>query len=112
MKIKRGVSLRGVQWQMWLAALVVDRVYQTLGYGEVVITSGSEGEHRHDTHADGYALDFRNRDVPPAKRQELCIRCQESLDRELGPGYQFVVETNPDHNHCEYDPRVTIGAVA
>ena len=105
MKLKPGVSLRGCKWQVWLMSIVVDDVYKSLGYGEVVLTSGSDGKHKHPTHGLGYAADYRNRDVPSSKREALAQACRDALLKRLGSGYQFIVETNPDHNHGEYDPR-------
>lgn len=67
--------------------------------GQAYITSACEGEHGPGSlHPHGYALDFRIRDIPNAKRPALA----EAVSEALGDDYDVVLE--PTHLHVEYDP--------
>ena len=92
MKVKKGVSLRGVKWQMFLACILAEGVFVRRNY-ELVITSGSEGKHVHDTHADGYAVDWRSRDIPKAEWSDIAVAVRTILP----PGYDVVVESVQFH---------------
>ncbi len=107
MKVKRGVSLRGIKWQIFLACIVAESVYNRSGY-ELIITSGSEGIHKFDTHADGWGVDWRTQFVPPipVDVQKAIVK---QIQDELGSEYDVILES--DHIHCEYDPRITKGGV-
>ena len=102
MKFKRGVSIRGMQWQTFLMLVIVDGVHKAMFKTEATVTSGTEGVHKHDTHGLGYAGDVRSRDHTPEQRIKFVAR----VNAELPAGYQFIHETGPDHYHGEYDPRV------
>ncbi len=102
MKFKKGVSLRGMKWQTFYAMAIVDQILVDLGYGQLVVTSGTEGEHKYHTHGLGYAFDGRNRDIPKAERAAVV----KAVQTELGPDYNFIEEFGPDHFHGEYDPKV------
>lgn len=98
MQIKPGVTLAGVQWQMFVAAIKVEEVYD---HYEVacVITSGCDGKHMPTSlHYTGHALDFRTREFPVEALQEVRAR----LKAVLGPDYDVVLEK--DHFHVEFDP--------
>jgi hypothetical protein len=98
MKLKPGVKLEGVQWQMFDAAIKVEEVYNNLGH-ELTITSASEGHHGpRSLHYKGRALDFRTRTVPLSQRQKIL----KSVKAKLGPDFDVVLEK--DHLHLELDP--------
>lgn len=98
-KIKDGVSLKGVLWQMFDAAVRVEVCYQAIGL-ECVITAGSDGQHmKGSLHYRGLALDFRKRTVPIAVRPKLL----KAIRQALGPDYDVIDES--DHFHVEYDPK-------
>ena len=108
MKLKEGASLRGVQWQMFYAALIIEGVLQKSGY-ECVITSGTDGQHGvgpskpgkadKTLHDDGLALDIRNRTIPVPEREPI----RKDIAQALGPDYDVVLEK--DHFHLEFDPK-------
>lgn len=102
MKFKRGVSLRGMQWEAFYLLVIVAGVHKKMFGKEVVVTSGTEGVHKHATHGLGYAGDFRSRDHSVEER----LAFVRAVRAELPPGYEFFHETGPDHYHGEFDPRV------
>jgi hypothetical protein len=98
MTLKPGVSLKGVRWQMFEAAVRVEGCYEKLGL-ECVITSGTDGQHiKGSLHYKGLALDFRKRTVPVAMRPKLL----KAIRQALGPDYDVLEES--DHVHVELDP--------
>jgi hypothetical protein len=101
MLVKKGASLRGCKWQVWYMSLMVDAYMKKNGYGEAILTSGSEGKHKHNTHGLGYAGDYRNHHIAKSRRAQIAKDIQELLGKE----YNFIEEFNPDHFHGEYDPR-------
>jgi hypothetical protein len=99
LKLKSGVSLKGVQWELFEAAIKVEDAYNALGH-ECVITSGTDGEHMHKSlHYKGLALDFRTRTVPAAQRMKIL----KSVKAKLGPSFDVILER--DHLHIELDPK-------
>ena len=97
MKLKEGVNLEGVAWQMFKAAVIAEAVFAKYG-SELVITSANDGKHGdHTLHHKGLALDIRTWHI--AGREGPVI---EDLKRELGDAYDVVLES--DHIHLEYDP--------
>lgn len=101
MKVKDGVKLEGVKWQMFWASIVVEGCFAKLGL-ECVITGGSEEAGRDPKktlHDDGLALDYRQRTVPVAMRPKLF----KAIRQALGPDYDVVNES--DHFHVEFDPK-------
>lgn len=103
MKLKQGVSLRGMKWQTFYMLIIVDGVHKRMFSKEVVVTSGTEGEHKHDTHGLGYAGDCRSRDHTTEQRDAFV----KAVKKELPEGYEFFHEMAPAHYHGEYDPRAT-----
>lgn len=98
MELKLGVSVRGLQPQMALAALVAEGIYVRLGH-PCVITSGSDGKHMDTSlHYKGLALDFRLPGMPPTN-----FLCVQLLKTALGAEYDVVLED--DHVHVEHDPK-------
>lgn len=97
MKIKDGVNLEGVSWQMFKAAILAEKVYEKFG-AELVITSGTDGKHgTHSLHYKGLALDFRTWNLNGRETEVTA-----ELKKELGEEYDVVLEG--DHIHCEWDP--------
>jgi hypothetical protein len=97
-KIKDGVILEGVQWQVFSAAIIVEAVLKTFGV-ELVITSCKDGKHMPKSlHYSGLAFDARSRELAPQFQVSAC----EEMKRRLGPDYDVVLEK--DHFHIEYDP--------
>lgn len=102
MQVKEGVVLIGVQWQMFWASIIVEKVYD---HYEVpcVITSGVDGVHHgngtDDTlHYKGLALDYRTREF----RAVDLPKVRAEIAAALGPNYDVVLEK--DHLHVEFDP--------
>lgn len=98
MKLKDStVSLKGVQWQMFHAAVIAEGIYEKYG-AELVITSANDGKHGKNTlHDDGLALDLRTWSL---QGREVEVAAQ--LQKALGDEYDVVLEA--DHLHIEWDP--------
>lgn len=98
MKLKAGVSLEGAQWQIWYAAIIVERVLLEQFGAELWITSVCDGKHRKDSlHYKGLAFDVRTWGI---KGRELQVVA--ALKKALGPDYDVVLEAT--HIHIEFDP--------
>lgn len=83
--LKTGVNLHSIDGRLIHAANQVALIYTDMGY-ECWITSAREGRHKHDPmrgsiskHFYGRAMDFRTRNVPKARRQELFERINDLL---------------------------------
>ena len=99
MKLKLGVKLTGVQWQMFVAAIKVEYILEKYGQ-ECVITSGTDGQHSPlSLHYRGWALDFRTTSLPKLHYGIVTAEIRAAL----GPDYDAVFES--DHLHVEYDPK-------
>lgn len=99
MKLKDGVNLQGVCWQVFSAAIVVEAVLQTFGT-ELVITSCLDGTHMPlSLHYKGLAFDARSHDLAP----QFQTHARDEMKKRLGPDYDVVLEK--DHFHIEYDPK-------
>jgi len=95
-KLKDGVSLVGVQWQMFKAAIIAEAVYREYGT-ELVITSANDGKHKEGSlHYKGLALDLRTWTL---NGREVMVHAK--LQRALGDQYDVVLEK--DHIHVEWD---------
>ena len=98
MKLKPGVNLSGVQWQMFYAAVVAEEIYKKFG-AELVITSANDGKHGDKTlHHKGLALDLRTWNL-----NGRAMEVTAELNKALGGYYQAVLEK--DHIHLEWDER-------
>lgn len=96
---KSSVSLVGVQWQLFKAAIEVEPVFKNAG-SELTITSGTDGKHMESSlHYKGLALDFRTRDINPSIIPRVAASCREVL----GPDFDVVQEK--DHIHIEFQPK-------
>jgi len=101
--LKAGVSLRNLQPQALLAAIVADQVFAAHAVwhpgGErlCVITSANDSKHKPNSlHPKGLALDIRTRTV--ANAEVLA----EIIGHHLGPDFDVIAES--DHIHVEWDP--------
>ena len=105
--LKPGVRLLGLSPQMVFAHTVVAALWWEWGLGDLVVTSGAEGNHtnapRPSGHYAGNALDYRTNDLPAT---ETVI--QDKLREALGPDFLVLGEnggTPEEHLHVEYLPR-------
>ncbi len=97
-KLKQSVDPGCITGAMVLAAQVVEGVFESHGY-ELVITSVCDGHRTGSSlHPSGFAIDFRTRHVPNAKRPALA----EAVSEALGDAFDVVLES--DHLHVEFDP--------
>jgi hypothetical protein len=103
MRIKVGVVTEGVEAPTWYAVGVVEGCYVDHGY-ELTVTSMKDGhENRpHSLHNLGLAFDGRTRNIP---QSTLEIIYKQAVARLNPLGYDVILETNPPHLHCEYQPK-------
>lgn len=98
MKIKQGVSIKGLRPEMLLGIYIVDPIIESYGQ-EAVITSCTDGKHKKGSrHYIGLASDFRTWTLDSP---EKCVR---AMQEALGNEFDVILET--DHIHIEYDPEV------
>lgn len=99
LKIKPGVSLKGVQPQVLPIMLIAAAIYQGFGL-DAVVTSGTDGRHREGSlHYRGLALDLRSNNLTA----EQAASVGRQLRAALGAEYDVVIEG--DHIHVEFDPK-------
>lgn len=95
-RFKYSARLEGLQPEMVLADIEVNRLWSTMGMVPMV-TSANDSEHREGSrHYDGYALDYRTRDIPDYLVQPLV----KILKKHLAPLFRVILEE--DHIHIEY----------
>ena len=103
LSLKETVSLIGLQPETGIGIAVAEGVYSAHGV-PLVLTSVTDGKHRAvDTlHPKGYAFDCR---LPSKYSTHGTINTDvfRSLQIELGPEWDVVLEV--DHIHVEYDPK-------
>ena len=101
MKIKPGVSIRGIRPELVHAAVTAYVIYQQLpGKPELVITCCTDGEHgRKSLHYVGQAIDIRSRDMGIQVALDAVTKLREAL------GHEFDAVTETDHIHIEYQPK-------
>jgi len=107
LSLKHGVSLKGLQPQMVLAAEIVYGAYRDSGTPDCVITAGSDGQHMQGSlHYKGCALDFRThglREVGVDPRA-LTVKIREAL----GPNFDVLLEhplAPEEHIHVEWQEK-------
>lgn len=99
LRIKPGVRIHGMRAELALAATIIAGVFAPLGL-DAVITAGIDGQHaRGSFHYLGLAFDFRTRDLPAEKVQEVLAEIQACL------GEDFDVLFEADHIHVEFQPK-------
>jgi hypothetical protein len=83
---------------VWAHAIPI--IKEVVGYwGDVVITSGLDS-HETGLHPKEYAVDIRIWYIPEAVRERVRV----ILAERLGPAFDVLYETDPEHYHVEYDP--------
>ena len=103
-KIKEGVSTKGIQPEMIIGLMIVEQAYAFFDLN-TVITSGTEGfegdgiHKKGSLHHKGLALDFRKRIVPEVYRAVFL----ETLQRRLGR--EFDVVDSGTCYHVEFDTK-------
>ncbi len=99
MKLKGGVSTRGLRNELLFALLVASEAFTKAG-SELTITSAADGIHAYRSrHYDGAAFDFRIHHLS----KELIDRIVAEIRSSLNADYDVVLEI--DHGHVEYDPK-------
>lgn len=99
MKIKRGVSIAGIQPETVVALLVAEGVF---GHHKatLTVTSCTDSKHgRASLHYVGFAIDLRTRDIPQGVVGDIA----EDLRNFLGDQYDVVREDT--HLHVEFQPK-------
>jgi uncharacterized protein YcbK (DUF882 family) len=101
MKLKPGVSLKGIQPETAIAMFVVDGVYKRVAGIEMTVTAGTDGVHKEGSlHYVGLAFDSRTKDVSPEKLDLLLQEIRTALG-----GMEFDIVMESDHLHCEFQPK-------
>lgn len=102
--IKQTAKLRGIRPEMAIAHIEVMFVYHKLGF-DCVFTEGTGGKHsRASLHYVGQAIDYRVKNVPRNRWEELARLIKESLNDE----FDVVLETSvkdQEHIHVECQPK-------
>ncbi len=99
-KLKSGVSLKGLKPEMHVGLNIVNSVYQEMGY-HTIVTSCNDGKHsRGSLHYVGLAIDFRTRHM---KDQTEKKHLRDRAAKALGKEFDTVLEV--DHLHVEYQPK-------
>lgn len=110
-RLKAGVSLRGMRPEVLFAINVADPVYARYEV-ECVVTAGADSEHsRGSLHYVGLAADLRTQHLGLTMEQKLAIR--EELEKRLGSEYDVVLEdpNGPkEHIHVEFQPKGALNA--
>ena len=98
-RLKEGVKLSQLTPHSVLAIMITASIYERLGADEFVVTSGSDGKHKHNSkHYVGDAFDCRIWTLPKDHREVAAKLIQDAL------GDDFDVLFKPTHIHVEYDP--------
>jgi hypothetical protein len=101
MRLKQGVSLKKIQPQVALAAIIINDIYEQYDI-ECVITSVCDGKHKPNSkHYEGLALDIRTNNIP-----DMNMKAQIEKDIKSALEDDFDVVFEGDHYHIEYDPEV------
>lgn len=108
--LKNGVSLKDLQPQMVLAALVVMDYFRSKGIPNMVITSCNDSTHmKGSLHYEGKAIDFRTHDITLSNRAAwLTGTFLKDIKDALGAEFDCIVEdiSGPnEHLHIEYQPK-------
>lgn len=98
-KIKPGVNAKGLHPETILAIMVAAPIFEAHGV-DCVVTSLLEGPHKFGSrHFDGFAVDFRTRDLTNPAKVSVATTMKDALDNQ----YDVVLEQT--HLHVEFDPR-------
>ena len=113
LRIKEGVSIRGLQPQMFHAWNVAGEVYEESHGVDCILTAGVDGKHgRGSLHYVGFAIDLRIRNLLPGwqltpELVEAAELVNIKLQNRLGFEYDVVLESN--HFHIEFQPKNPVG---
>ena len=103
MRLKAGVKLTDLAPQMVLAAVIVERIYDSYRC-DCVITSANDSKHGKDSlHYRGRALDFRTKNYTGDKQA-----LRDEIKEALGADFDVILEDlggDNEHIHVEYDPK-------
>jgi len=101
-KLKKGVTLNGVQPEIVLAILLVRDVLEGMKYDLTVtsLTDGLDWRKSSSLHLAGLAFDVRIWDfTEPEELQHVAATFRSAL------GDEFDVVVESDHIHVEFDPK-------
>lgn len=97
--LKRGVSLRGIRAELFVAILALRDAFEEVDEG-LVLTSCTDGRHGGASlHYLGCAVDCRISGILPGKVQRIIANLRERLNEE----WDTVLEA--DHIHVEFQPK-------
>lgn len=102
-KLKPGVSIKGIRPEMFWPIQVAGDVYRTYG-AEAVVTSGTEADAPHalvSRHWAGAALDFRVHDVGSEYWEALRKRMEEACGKDFKVVLERSTGTAP-HLHVSF----------
>ena len=99
MRLKDGVSTRGVRAELLFAIFVASEVFMRAG-SEMMITSIQDGTHMFKSrHYDGAAFDFRIYHLDRKRIEKIVAEIKDALNQD----YDIVLEK--DHCHVEFQPK-------
>jgi hypothetical protein len=99
LSLKTGVNVTGLRPEILLAAIVAERVCESMNV-ECVITSALDGKHSATSlHYAGAAIDLRVRDFLAGDARKIV----DLIQGKLGADFQVMLEK--DHAHIEFQPR-------
>ncbi len=102
MRLKPGVSARGISPELLLGIMVLDAIYKNVTGADAVVTSLRDGtHHRASKHYRGDGADFRT--IQASITPDTAERIRAEARAQLGKDYDIVVEGN--HIHLEFDPK-------
>lgn len=104
MKFHRTVYFHHLNPITWDAMNWADACLRNGGFGDMIITSISDGVHSaRSLHPIGFAWDCRSRRWRPARRAKALLALKDLFDEWHGGIVQVVAETKPLHFHFEVD---------
>ena len=100
-RLKNGVSVKGIHPTANLIITIVNSVYASHGEN-CTVTSVTDGVHSDGSlHYSGKAVDFRTRNLVGGYRGQLAKEIAEEIREALGDDFDVVLEA--DHIHVEFD---------
>ena len=97
----KNVNLDNVSSDIYYAISIVAEIYETIGAGDLVITSVRDSKHSNGSlHYVGEAFDTRVWTIPKTVNMDVLIK---TIKSQLGNTYDVIFETT--HIHIEYDPK-------
>jgi len=98
MKLKAGVRIGGIRPEAVVGMMLVDSVYQEIGF-ELTVTSIGEGKHKtRSDHYDGRAFDCRTRFFTDKQKESVVDSVKSAL------GDDFIVILESTHMHISWRP--------